>query len=114
MSWSKQKRALLKGRIELTCAEASAFLDAEAAEIKAHDAQNQPVLDSLGQMVLAPITSIERYRRTLLFTQLNDTPAQIRAQDLRAQVARAKAQLVVAAKRRQRRHHASLGRLERQ
>jgi hypothetical protein len=42
------------------------------------DAQNQPVLDSLGQMVLAPITSIERYRRTLLFTQLNDTPAQIR------------------------------------
>jgi hypothetical protein len=44
MSWSKQKRALLKGRIELTCAEASAFLDAEAAEIKAHDAQNQPVL----------------------------------------------------------------------
>ena len=28
---------------------------------------------------MAPITSIERYRRTLLFQQLGDTPAQIRA-----------------------------------
>ena len=43
------------------------------------DAQNQPVLDAQGQAVLAPITSIERYRRTLLFQQLGDTPAQIRA-----------------------------------
>src|SRR5262249_56319698 len=42
------------------------------------DAQNQPVLDAQGQMVLAPISSIERYRRTLLFTQLHDTSAQIR------------------------------------
>ncbi len=40
--------------------------------------QNQPVLDASGQMQLAPITSIERYRRTLLFQQLGDTPAQIR------------------------------------
>jgi hypothetical protein len=42
------------------------------------DAQNQPVIDSQGQVELTPITSIERYRRTLLFTQLHDTPAQIR------------------------------------
>ena len=42
------------------------------------NAQNQAVLDSAGQPVLAPITSIERYRRTLLFMQLGDTPAQIR------------------------------------
>ena len=31
------------------------------------DANNQIVLDSNGQPVLIPITSIERYRRTLLF-----------------------------------------------
>lgn len=42
------------------------------------DAQNQPVLDAQGQMVLAPISSIERYRRTLLFMQFGDTPALIR------------------------------------
>ena len=38
------------------------------------DAQNRPVPGAL-----APITSIERYRRTLLFQQLGDTPEQIRA-----------------------------------
>ena len=43
------------------------------------DAQNRPVLDADGQPQMAPITSIERYRRTLLFQQLGDTPAQIRA-----------------------------------
>jgi hypothetical protein len=43
------------------------------------NAQNQPVLDSTGAILLAPITSVERYRRTLLFQQLGDTPAQIRA-----------------------------------
>ncbi|MCU1234637.1 MAG: Cna domain protein [Candidatus Solibacter sp.] len=37
------------------------------------DAQNRPT------GALAPITSIERYRRTLFFQQLGDTPAQIRA-----------------------------------
>ena len=42
------------------------------------DAQNRPVLDPQGEMVLAPITSIERYRRTLLFMSLNYTPTQIR------------------------------------
>ncbi len=42
------------------------------------NAQNQPVLDSQGQMTLAPIASIERYRRTLALAQLGDTPAQIR------------------------------------
>ncbi len=43
------------------------------------NSQNQPVLDNSGQPVLAPITSIERYRRTLLFQSLGDTAAQIRA-----------------------------------
>ena len=43
------------------------------------DAQNQPVMDAQGQAAMAPITSIESYRRTLLFQQLGYTPAQIRA-----------------------------------
>ncbi len=43
------------------------------------DAQNRPVLNANGQPQLAPVTSIERYRRTLLFQQLGDTPAMIRA-----------------------------------
>jgi hypothetical protein len=42
------------------------------------DANNNPVLDASGQPVLVPITSIEQYRRTLLFTRLHDSPAQIR------------------------------------
>ena len=42
------------------------------------NAQNQPVVDSSGQVTLAPITSIERYRRTLALMQLGDTPSQIR------------------------------------
>src|SRR5579885_583048 len=43
------------------------------------DAANQPVLGAGGQPVLVPIDSIERYRRTLLFASLGDTPAEIRA-----------------------------------
>jgi hypothetical protein len=43
------------------------------------NAQNQPVLDASGQPALAPITSIERYRRTVLFQQLGYSAAQIRA-----------------------------------
>ena len=43
------------------------------------DAQNRPVLGANGQPELAPITSIERYRRTLLFQQSAYTLAQIRA-----------------------------------
>jgi hypothetical protein len=43
------------------------------------DANNQPVLDSSGQPLTADISSIERYRRTLLFQQLGYSPAQIRA-----------------------------------
>jgi hypothetical protein len=43
------------------------------------DANNQPVLDSSGQPVTADISSIERYRRTLLFQQIGLPPAQIRA-----------------------------------
>jgi hypothetical protein len=43
------------------------------------NAQNQEVPGPDGQPKLAPITSIERYRRTLLFQSLNYTPLQIRA-----------------------------------
>lgn len=43
------------------------------------NAQNEPVLDGSGQPEMAPITSIERYRRTLLFQQMGDSPAQIRS-----------------------------------
>src|SRR5262249_947248 len=43
------------------------------------DTNNQPVLDAAGQPVLAPITSIERYRRTLLFQQIGLNPSQIAA-----------------------------------
>jgi hypothetical protein len=41
------------------------------------DANNQVVLDDAGQPVLIPLTSIERYRRTLLFQ--GQSPATIRA-----------------------------------
>lgn len=43
------------------------------------DANNQIVRDAAGQPVLEQITSIERYRRTLLFEQQNLASAQIRA-----------------------------------
>ena len=43
------------------------------------DANNQPILDASGQPMLGNITSIERYRRTLLFQQLGYSPQQIRA-----------------------------------
>lgn len=43
------------------------------------DAGNRPVRDAAGQFVLAPITSIERYRRTLLFRQQGLSAAEIRA-----------------------------------
>jgi hypothetical protein len=42
------------------------------------DANNQIVLDANGQPVLTNITSIERYRRTILFQQQGLTGAQIR------------------------------------
>jgi hypothetical protein len=41
------------------------------------DANNNPILDAAGQPVLTPITSIERYRRTLLFQSLGFSPSQI-------------------------------------
>jgi hypothetical protein len=41
------------------------------------DANNAPVPDSTGQTVLVPITSIERYRRTLLFQSLGYSASQI-------------------------------------
>jgi hypothetical protein len=43
------------------------------------DSNNEPVVDAGGQPVLAQISSIEQYRRTLLFQQLGLAPAQIRA-----------------------------------
>lgn len=43
------------------------------------DANNQPVLSSSGQPVYTAITSVEQYRRTLLFQAAGDTPAQVRA-----------------------------------
>lgn len=43
------------------------------------DANSQPLLDASGQPVVAPITSIERYRRTLLFQQQKLPTDQIRA-----------------------------------
>jgi hypothetical protein len=42
------------------------------------NAQNQALTDAAGKPVLAVISSIERYRRTLLFQQLGFTPQQIR------------------------------------
>ena len=43
------------------------------------DAQNQPMMNGSGQTVFTQIDSIERYRRTLLFQGLGDSPAQIQA-----------------------------------
>lgn len=43
------------------------------------DANEQPVLASNGQPVMAPITSIQRYQRTLLLQQLGLPASQIRA-----------------------------------
>jgi len=43
------------------------------------DAANQPILDPTGQPVLVDITSIESYRRTLLFQQLDLRAMPIRA-----------------------------------
>ena len=43
------------------------------------DSSNNPVVDGSGNPVLISIKSIERYRRTLLFQNMSDSPAQIRA-----------------------------------
>jgi hypothetical protein len=42
------------------------------------DENNQVIRDAQGQLVLGNITNIERYRRTLLFTQMGLSPAEIR------------------------------------
>jgi hypothetical protein len=42
------------------------------------DSNNQPVLDASGQPMLMKVTSIEAYRRTLMFQQLGYSPAKIR------------------------------------
>lgn len=43
------------------------------------DSNNKPVLDGSGNPILISIKSIEVYRRTLLFQQMGDSPAQIRS-----------------------------------
>jgi hypothetical protein len=43
------------------------------------NAQNQPMMYASGQTILTQIDSIERYRRTLFFQGLGDSPAQILA-----------------------------------
>lgn len=43
------------------------------------DANNRPVFDTSGQPLLMPITSIERYRRTLLFQAIGLSSSQIAA-----------------------------------
>lgn len=43
------------------------------------DAGGNPLRDESGQILLAPVTSIDRYRRTLLFQRRGLTPAEIRA-----------------------------------
>jgi hypothetical protein len=43
------------------------------------DASNQIVRDANGQLVLVPLTSIERYRRTLLLQRAGFTPSRVRA-----------------------------------
>ena len=43
------------------------------------DANNQPVLDSSGSPILVDISSIESYRRTLVFQQMGLSPTQVRA-----------------------------------
>ncbi len=43
------------------------------------DAADLPVLDSQGNPVIVPLSSIERYRRTLLFQSQGLSPAEIRA-----------------------------------
>lgn len=43
------------------------------------DVNNEPVLDANGQTILVPITSIERYRRTLLFQRQGLTTTEVRA-----------------------------------
>ena len=50
------------------------FVGGSAPEL---DANNQPIIGSDGNFVLAPETSLERYRRTLVFEQLGYTPAQM-------------------------------------
>ena len=56
-----------------------AFTFGGQASAPALNANNQPVFDSSGQPVETAITSIESFRRTLLFQSLGDTPAQVRA-----------------------------------
>ncbi len=52
------------------------FAGGEAPQL---DANNQIVLGSAGEPVIVPITSIERYRRTLFFQQQGLSSAQVRA-----------------------------------
>jgi hypothetical protein len=55
------------------------FVFGGVAEGPALNANNQPEYDSSGNPVLIPISSIEQYRRTLLFESLGDSPSVIRS-----------------------------------
>ncbi len=73
--------ARLRGTLETSISPANfggafTFAGGLAPEL---DANNQPLLDGSGNPVQVQITSIERYRRTLLFQRLGLTPAEARA-----------------------------------
>jgi hypothetical protein len=55
------------------------FLFSGVASAPQLDANNQPQFDAGGKPVLVSISSLEQYRRTLLFQKLGYTPSQIRA-----------------------------------
>jgi len=65
MSWAKdKKRALLKGRIDLACEEATAFIDAQVAAIKT-ECENQP-LGAIRNMLTRGDDCLCRVTRRLL------------------------------------------------
>jgi hypothetical protein len=55
---------------------AFSFVGGQAPQL---DAQDQPILGAGGAYVMAPETSLERYRRTLVFEQMGYSPALIQA-----------------------------------
>jgi hypothetical protein len=70
MAWVKEKKqadkhALLKGRIDLACEEAAAFIEAQVAAIKEHDGFNQP-LGAIRNMLTRGDDCLCRVTRRLL------------------------------------------------
>jgi hypothetical protein len=69
MSWAKEKKkeskaALLRGRIDVACAEAAEFIDAQVAAIKA-ECENQP-LGAIRNMLTRGDDCLCRVTRRLL------------------------------------------------